>query len=90
MSLIIYEPSGEVVRLDYESEEVYALNGNIVERNTLVGHNLPEPREGTLLLVSAMILGAFPERKDLIAPNTNKAVRNESGHIISVPGFVTN
>ena len=85
-----YEPSGSVVRLEYESEELYALNGNIVECNSLVGHNLPDAVEGVMLLVSAMILGAFPERMDLLAPNTNKASRNEKGHIVSVPGFVAN
>ena len=90
MSETTYEPSGSVVRLDYESEELYALNGNIVERNTLVDHNLPDPQDGTMLLVSAMVLTAFPERDDLLAPNTNKATRNEKGHIISIPGFVTN
>jgi hypothetical protein len=90
LSHMVYEPCGTVARLDYESEELYALNGNIVERNVLVGHNLPEPVEGTLLIVSAVVLSAFPNRNDLIAPNTNKAKRNDKGHIVSVPGFVTN
>ena len=90
MSKITYKPSGNVLRIGYESEELYTINGNIVERNVLSGHNLPDPQDGVMLLVSAMILSTFPDRDDLLAPNTNKATRNENGHIISVPGFVAN
>ena len=52
---------------------------------------LPEPVTKTYLIVSAMVLSAGKElgRKDLIAPNTNSALRNEKGHIMSVPGFVS-
>ena len=51
---------------------------------------LPEPVEGRLYIVSAMVLeaGKVLGRKDLIAPNTNKATRNDQGHIVSVPGFI--
>ena len=52
---------------------------------------LPIQVEGTYLIVSAMVLSAGKElgRTDLIAPNTNSAIRNEKGHIVSVPGFVS-
>ena len=50
---------------------------------------LPDPVAGTLLIVSAMVLGAS-SREDLVAPATGHpdTVRNEKGHIVSVPGFV--
>jgi len=50
---------------------------------------LPDPVASTSLIVSAMVLGAS-EREDLVAPATGHpdTVRNEKGHIVSVPGFV--
>lgn len=49
---------------------------------------LPEPEDGVLLIVSAMVLAAS-DRSDLVAPATGhpECVRNE-GRIVSVPGFV--
>lgn len=49
---------------------------------------LPEPEDGVLLIVSAMVLAAS-DRADLIAPATGHpdCIRNE-GRIVSVPGFV--
>ena len=51
---------------------------------------LPQPQEGVLLIVSAMVLSAS-NRSDLVAPATghNLTIRNEKGHIVSVPGFVS-
>lgn len=50
---------------------------------------LPAPQKGVMLIVSAMVLSAS-NRKDLVAPATGHpdTVRNEKGHIVSVPGFV--
>lgn len=53
--------------------------------------NLPAPVEGTLYVVSALVLGALKgTRKDVVAPATGhpEARRNEKGQIVSVPGFV--
>ena len=83
-----FEPSGSVVRLDYESKITGELSGFPVMSNALIGHNLPDTKADVYLLVSAMVLAAFPERNDLVAPDTNRASRNEKGHIVSVPGFV--
>ena len=53
---------------------------------------LPAPEEGVLLIVSAMVLAAAQSqgRQDVVAPATGhpECVRNEQGHIVSVPGFV--
>ena len=51
---------------------------------------LPAPEAGVVFIVSAMVLSAAKDRTDLVAPATNHqdTVRNEKGHIISVPGFV--
>ena len=52
---------------------------------------LPDPQPDTLYIVSAMVLGALAgSRSDVVAPATGHpdCVRNDKGHIISVPGFV--
>ena len=53
---------------------------------------LPAPEDGVLLIVSAMVLAAaqVQGRTDVVAPATGhpECVRNEQGHIVSVPGFV--
>ena len=52
---------------------------------------LPEPQEGTLLIVSALVLSAAKAagRTDCVAPATGHpdCVRKD-GFIVSVPGFV--
>ena len=51
---------------------------------------LPAPQDGTKIIVSAMVLAAS-NRKDLVAPATGHPLtkRNDKGHIISVPCFIT-
>ena len=50
---------------------------------------LPEPVKDTIYIVSAMVLSALNgSRADVVAPQSDKAERNDKGHIISVPGFV--
>ena len=51
---------------------------------------LPAKQDGTILIVSAMVLSAS-DRTDLVAPATGHpdTIRNDKGHIISVPGFVS-
>jgi len=50
---------------------------------------LPDAQEGVTLIVSGMVLSAS-SRADLVAPATGHplTVRNDKGHIVSVPGFV--
>jgi len=85
-----YEPSDSTIRLEFESTPIGEINGFDVCRNILVGHNLPEPELGVILLVSTIVLTSFPDRDDLLAPDTNNAVRDDKGHIVSVPGFIAN
>ncbi len=85
-----YSPSGTVARVEMETKVSGEVGGFPVVTNTVLGHNLPDPVEGTYLLVSAMVLTIAKElgRSDCLAPDTNRAKRNEKGHIVSVPGFV--
>ena len=53
--------------------------------------SLPEPQEGTLLIVSALVLSAAKAagRTDCVAPATgHPACVRKDGFIVSVPGFV--
>ena len=53
--------------------------------------DLPEPVEGTCYIVSAIVLSALAgKRQDVVAPATGHplCVRNDKGHIVSVPCFV--
>ena len=53
--------------------------------------DLPAPQEGVRVIVSAMVLAALGgSRPDVVAPATGHpdCIRNEKGHIVSVPCFV--
>ena len=51
---------------------------------------LPEPEKDVMYIVSLLVLESS-SRSDLVAPATGhkETVRNEKGHIVSVPYFVT-
>lgn len=53
---------------------------------------LPEAQEGVIYLVSGLVLEAAMKqgRTDVYAPATGHpdTIRNDKGHIISVPGFI--
>lgn len=51
-------------------------------------YGLPDPEEGTIYIVSAMVRSAVPHRTDVYSPASSLATRNELGHIVSVPGLV--
>ena len=53
--------------------------------------NLPNPVDGVTYIVSAMVLSAVNGRGDVVAPATGhpETVRNDKGHIVSVPCFVS-
>lgn len=53
--------------------------------------NLPELQGYCWLIVSGAVRLANPERKDLISPDTGEtAVRDDSGQIVGVKGFLRN
>ena len=51
---------------------------------------LPTPQGDTKIIVSAMVLAAS-DRSDLVAPATGHTLtkRNDKGHILSVPCFIS-
>lgn len=78
------QPSGTIARVTVDT--VMTAPGLYT---TVHGHvdGLPDPVDGTIYIVSAMVLGACTDRPDVYAPATALAQRNDAGHIISVPGL---
>lgn len=84
-----YLPSGMTIRLSQETVVVGDIDGVSLTR-TVYGEPqlvtetgtlpLPEPKEDTLYLVSAMIKSALPEREDMLVPA--EQVRNDQGQVI--------
>lgn len=94
-----FPPSGTVARLIEKSEPGEAIisgmaygSSPIQTRYITYGviANLPDPKEDTLYIVSALVgpIAAQLGRHDCIAPDTGRAIRDEKGSILGVPGFV--
>ncbi len=81
----VFEPSGNLARVSSSTTEFV---DDICK--TVFGEltGVPTKSDNTLYIVSAMVLSAS-DRVDLVAPATGHkdTVRNDKGHIVSVPGF---
>ena len=85
-----FPASGQVARVSQKSvsaEEIYMDFYAIPTVENKMGkvEGLPEPSEGTFLIVSSMVQAAAPERADLLAPG--EMIRNDEGKIIGVKNF---
>jgi len=82
-------PSGDVARVSITSREVGEFDGIPLSR-TETGEvkGVPNPQEGVLYLVSAIVRGLLPERKDVASPGP--LVRDENGQPIGCQGLVVN
>lgn len=88
---VTFEPSGKIARVTAIQENDGDISGIPVKKQTFGDiTDLPAPQEGTIYIVSAIVLSAAKDagRTDCVAPDTSNAVRNDQGHIVSVPGFV--
>ena len=78
-------PSGVVARCATTTQEVapgfFSTAFGAVE-------NLPAPQPGVLLIVSALVRGAVPDRADVVSPG--ELVRDENGQPIGCKGFSVN
>lgn len=86
-----FEPSGTVARVSTKQADDGEINGIPVKKQTFGDiFDLPAPIDDTVFIVSAIVLSAAKDagRNDCVAPDTMNAVRNDKGHIVSVPGFV--
>lgn len=86
-----FPPSGVVARVTTQQVDAGTINNISVKTQTfgkIVG--LPAPQPDTVFIVSGIVLTAAKAagRDDVVAPDTASAVRDDNGHIVSVPGFV--
>lgn len=84
---VVYEPSGTLARVSVKTETIGELNGFPVTRSVFGEvEGLPEPKEGTIYIVSSLVAGRVPaERKDVFIPN--ESVRDDKGRIIGCRSF---
>jgi uncharacterized protein YuzE len=97
--LLTFPPSGKVARLVTDQKVVGdvsykdATQGwcriEIVQTVFSAVEHLPayDAEADVLYIVSMPVAQALPERKDVVAPDTSRAKRDEDGKIIGVPGF---
>ena len=90
----VYPASGKVARVENDFSNFCCGISKVFYGDV---ENLPEPKRGTMYIVSAMVLAAesskhrLCRRRDLVAPATGHpdCIRKD-GFIVSVPGFVRN
>ena len=97
-----FEPSGKVARVEATEQFIGSrwlgtdqngINVEIYNRTFQPGDiiNEPEPRPGTIYIVSSLVLEAMKDRKDVFAPDTGpSAERDDKGRIISVCRLIGN
>ena len=82
-----YPPSGKIARVDIQDQIAGALDGAPIRYGEVAGiTGIPERKEDTVFIVSHFVL-QNSQRHDLIAPDTNNAVRDDKGNIIGVRGW---
>lgn len=83
----IFAPSGVVARVTTSFTDIVDDVCEVVYGEV---ENLPAACDNVIYIVSAMVLGACKGRHDVVAPATGhpQTIRNDKGHIVSVPCFV--
>ena len=82
-----YHPSGQVARVVLEDEQIDKIDGIPVVRGKVKQvTGIPKKQDGVYYIVSLFVL-QHANRDDLIAPDTNGAIRDEEGKIIAVRGW---
>ena len=85
-----YPKSGTIARVDLDYVSDGELDGFPVHVNRVLKSNMPPAIPGVTYIVSALVLMQvkYAGRTDCIAPDSNHALRDYSGNIISVPGWI--
>ena len=83
--LAIIEPSGSITRVSAKTETTGSIvfNGSAIPvSETVFGEveGLPDPKDGTIFVVSSLVASRVPERTDVFIPA--ESVRDEAGRII--------
>ena len=82
-------PSGSVARVAATSTPAGEFGGVALSRTTFGEvEGLPAPEEGVLLVVSALVRSAVPDRRDVASPGD--LVRGDDGQPIGCRGLIIN
>ena len=82
-------PSGTVARCSQTSTPAGEVGGIALSRTAFGAvTGLPEPVEGVILVVSALVRAALPTRTDLASPG--ELVRDAAGVVIGCKGLIVN
>lgn len=86
---IVVEPSGTIARVDSKQVVTGEVDG-IPVVNTIFGDvtGIPEPKTGTIYLVSSLVAQAA-RREDVLAPDTGTTAVRENGQIVAVTRLQT-
>lgn len=93
-SNIEYKASGIIARVNMIQKSIFTLNTGVAITKTIYDSivGLPEPKQNTFYLVSAVVINALREnnitRDDVIAPN--KVIRDSNGTVKGCVGFRLN
>lgn len=87
-------PSGSVARVSsvpgsMRTESIIPIYGSPTWGEVI---GLPEPAEGVIYIVSALVAARVPEREDVVSPGTGPndgAVRDAAGHILAVTRLIS-
>jgi hypothetical protein len=82
---ITFPRSGIIPRLTEQQNKINSINSNgieidIMEKSFNEVEGLPEPKENTIYIVSALVAGACKNRDDLVVPNDT--IRDDQGRIV--------
>ena len=82
---ITFPRSGIIPRLTEQQNKINSINSNgieidIMEKSFNEVEGLPEPKENTIYIVSALVAGAVKNRDDLVVPNDT--IRDDQGMIV--------
>jgi len=87
---VSYPRSRTVARVDLDYTTIGELDGFPISTTRILKSNMPEPEEGYMFIVSALVLQQckYAGRTDCVAPDSNHATRDNEGNIVSVPGWI--
>jgi len=79
-------------RISFELKDKTISNGFIFKTKKIKGINLPDEKKELIYIVSLPTLLAVKQanikRLDLVAPDTDEAIRDERGNIVYIEGFL--
>jgi hypothetical protein len=100
-AFVTFPPSGSVARVETVTTPVYVMERSLAMRELALADGvlvsvqkfgevtgLPEPEDGTLYIVSAMVRTAVPHRRDVLSPG--ELIRNDAGQPIGCAGLIAN